>query len=82
MRVFSNMSFGLRPLKTYDVHVRLDPAERNIIEEAATLDGKNLSEFIRNAALKAASEVFDKNILERQTRRQKQQEQQKEPYLA
>jgi len=60
VREFSNMSFGVRPTRVHDIHVRLDAAERHLIEEAAVLDGKSLSEFIRSTALKAASEVLNR----------------------
>jgi len=58
------------------VHIRLDPLERETIEEAAVMEGRSLSDFIRSAALKRASEVFDREKARRmaeQKRREKSQ---------
>lgn len=62
--------------RTEDVHIRLDPLERETIEEAAVMEGRSLSDFIRSAALKRASEVFDREKARRmaeQKRREKSQ---------
>jgi uncharacterized protein (DUF1778 family) len=47
--------------------VRLDAAERHLLEEAAVLDGKSLSEFIRGTTLKAASEILNRKTRQGET---------------
>ena len=41
------------------VRFRLSPAEREVTERAAKVNGQNLSEFIRDATLTAASECLE-----------------------
>lgn len=59
----SDLAIGIHPLKTELIRVRMDPLEKETLQEAAVLAGKSLSEFIRSAALKEASEVFDKKTV-------------------
>ncbi len=65
VEVFSHMSFGVRPTRSELLIIRLDPSEKQILQEAATLEGKTLSEFVRNAALRVAGEVFNRKSIER-----------------
>jgi uncharacterized protein (DUF1778 family) len=67
VREFSSMSFGVRPTRVHDIHVRLDATEKHLLEEAAVLDGKSLSEFIRSTALKAASEILNRKTRQVET---------------
>lgn len=67
VREFSSMSLGVRPTRVHDIHVRLDAAERHLLEEAAVLDGKSLSEFIRSTTLKAASEILNRKTRQGET---------------
>lgn len=73
---FSDVSFGLRPIKTERIYIRLDPLEKETIQEAAVLEGKSLSEFIRSAALRLASEAFDKKTAMRMAERKRKEESQ------
>ena len=70
---FSDASFGVRPTKSERIYIRLDPLEKETIQEAAVLEGKSLSEFIRSAALKAASEAFDKETAMRMMKRKQKE---------
>ena len=74
LQMVSDVSIGMRPLRTEDVHIRLDPLERETIEEAAVMEGRSLSDFIRSAALKRASEVFDREKARRMAERKRREE--------
>ncbi len=77
IREASDMVVRLRSLRTEDIHIRLDPLERETIEEAARLEGKSLSDFIRAAALRRAGETFD----EEKAKKMAKQKREESPYI-
>lgn len=60
IREFSDQVIGIRPLRNRGVYIRLNAIEESLIREAAKLEGRTLSDFIRMAALRASDEVLER----------------------
>lgn len=65
VRDFNSLIIGIRPLKTELLTIRLSPLEKSQMLEAAKIEGESVTSFIRTAALRRVSEVFDRETAQR-----------------
>jgi uncharacterized protein (DUF1778 family) len=60
----------INPLKTKGVFIRFNELDLSTIKDAAELAKKSFSDFIRSGALKLADEVFDRETVRKQQKRE------------
>jgi len=70
VREFNSMLIGIHPLKTERIDIRLDPLEKALIVDAARIEQKSITDFIRTAALRLADEVFDRETAKKMQERE------------
>jgi hypothetical protein len=74
VRDFNSALIGIHPLKTERIYIRLDPLEKALIADAAKIEQKTITDFIRAAALRMAEEVFDRETLKKMQKRKEASE--------
>jgi hypothetical protein len=74
VRDFNSALIGIHPLRTERVYIRLDPLEKALIADAAKIEQKTITDFIRAAALRMAEEVFDRETLKKMQKRKEASE--------
>jgi len=79
VREFNSMLIGIHPLRTERIDIRLDPLEKALIKDAARIEQKSITDFIRAAALRVADEVFDRETARRMLEKVQQEKVQREP---
>jgi len=85
VRDFNSELIGIHPLRTEIISMRLTPLERSFIEDAAEIEERSLTDFIRTAALMMANEVLNMEKLRRleeERKQQEQEEQERRAYVA
>ena len=59
IREFTDLAIGIQPLRSKDIHLRINPIEFDLIRNASREDHRSISDFIRMAALEKAEQVLE-----------------------
>jgi uncharacterized protein (DUF1778 family) len=78
VREFTNWIIDIEPLRTQRVYVRLTPFEEEEIREAAKVEKKTISDFIRGKVLQGVAETSNRETILRQVLARKREQRERE----